>query len=121
MHFIQAAQEVLQQAAQKLNETNRTWANSILTDDENQPADWLDAYFRADRLFRWKIDAEELAETLADCLGERIGEVNAALEKARARKKEYERPVLKILVLEDMIVTSTDPYEFDVDWGYNIF
>ena len=31
------------------------------------------------------------------------------------------RPVLKILVLEDMIVTSTDPYEFDVDWGYNIF
>ena len=74
MHFIQAAQEVLQQAAQKLTETNRTWANSILTDDENQPADWLDAYFRADRLFRWKIDAEELAETLADCLGERIGE-----------------------------------------------
>ena len=36
-------------------------------------------------------------------------------------KKEYERPVLKILFLEDMIVTSTDPYEFDVDWGYNIF
>ena len=36
-------------------------------------------------------------------------------------KKEYERPVLKILVLEDMIVTSTDPYEFDVDWRYNIF
>lgn len=36
-------------------------------------------------------------------------------------KKEYERPVLKILFLEDTIVTSTDPYEFDVDWGYNIF
>lgn len=36
-------------------------------------------------------------------------------------KKKYERPVLKILVLEDSIVTSTDPYEFDVDWGYNIF
>ena len=36
-------------------------------------------------------------------------------------KKEYERPVLKILFLEDTIVTSTDPYEFDVDCGYNIF
>ena len=74
MHFIQAAQEVLQQAAQKLTETNRTWANSILTNDANRPVGWLKAYFRVDRPFRWQDDAEELAETLADCLSERIDE-----------------------------------------------
>lgn len=74
MHFLQAAQEVLQQAARQLNEADQTWANYILTDDENRPAGWLDEYFRADRPFRWQDDAEEMAETLADCLGERIGE-----------------------------------------------
>ena len=77
MWFLEAAKWTLQNAAKQLSEADRIWADDVLhqmTANTNDLAYELEQFFRSDRSFSWHDDAEVIAETLAEYLGELVQE-----------------------------------------------